>query len=85
MTPAEMSRKVREAIDAAWPTGMALTPEQFQREIDSRLDAIAVAFMASRPDLPSKSLDDWLAHHHDRLSSDERRAAVCLLDAYSPL
>ncbi|MDH2328311.1 hypothetical protein QCN27_15705 [Cereibacter sp. SYSU M97828] len=85
MTPAEMRRKIREAIDAAWPAGMSLDAEQFQREIDSRLDAIAVAFMATRPDLASKSLDDWLAEHHDRLSNDERRAALCLLDAYSPV
>lgn len=83
MTAADMRLKIREAIDAAWPTGMALTAEQFQREIDSRLDALAVGFMASRPDLPPASLDDWLASHHDRLSIDERLAAVCLLDAYS--
>lgn len=82
MSEETIEHKIQAAIDEAWPTAMALSEADFQLEIDRRLDVLAVGFMAKRPDLPTMSLDDWLAEHHEKLSEKERLDAIAILDAY---
>jgi len=45
----------------------------------ARRDTLAAAFMATRPDLRTMSLDEWLIQHHDHLSPDERAAGQAIL------
>lgn len=56
-----------------------LAPDASPQTPLARLDALALSFMATRPDLPVMSLDEFLAKHHDRLSPDERAAGEAIL------
>jgi len=55
-----------------WPKG----------EQQRRLDALAKAMMATRPDLKEMSLDEWLVQHSDSLSEKERDAATAISALY---
>jgi hypothetical protein len=76
----QVRARVQAAVDAAGPAGMI--PDGFERELTSRLDALAREFMGQFPELPQMSLDEWLAEHHETLSETERRAGYELLAAY---
>lgn len=45
----------------------------------SRLDALANAMMACRPDLEPMSLDEWLAEYRDQLTASEHTCASAIL------
>ncbi|MTH62156.1 hypothetical protein [Paracoccus litorisediminis] len=55
--------------------------EREQRQ--ERLDTLARAMMATRPDLQEMSLDEWLHQHHDKLSDNEKRAATWIIELHS--
>lgn len=44
-----------------------------------RADALCQAMMALRPDLPSRSLDEWLLCHDSKLTEHEKAAAWSIL------
>jgi len=48
-------------------------------EIYNRADALCTAFMAMRPDLPPKALDEWLLIHESKLTPDEYTAGWAVL------
>lgn len=78
-----MMQKIQAIIDDAHASGMALSVADHDAEIDSRLDALAVEFMARRPDLEPTSLDDWLVNHDDSLTLSEIYDGNEILAAYS--
>lgn len=84
MKPADMQAKIRAAIDEAWPPGVVMEIEAFEREVGRQLDGIAVAFMASRPDLELMPFLDWLSEHRSWLSRDEWASGLVLRDARFP-
>jgi hypothetical protein len=77
----DMSNKIISAIDAAHPVGM-ISDDAHTLELNTRLDQIALDFMATRPDLASRSLDDWTATNAKNLTDAEYRDAVMLIEAY---
>lgn len=80
----QIARDILEALPIEIAEGSSgLVPESLtETEIVSRLDALAIKLMQSRPELDEMSLDEWLAEHHEQLSSDERKAASAIIDAY---
>lgn len=44
-----------------------------------RADALCAALMAMRPDLPQKSLDEWLLCHDGHLSDAEKAAGWSIM------
>lgn len=53
---------------------MSRTPDYYDRA-----DTLCRAFMALRPDLPEKSLDEWLLVHDGQLSDEEKTAGWSIL------
>jgi hypothetical protein len=78
----DVQSAIRAAIDAAWPAGMSLGDEDFQLEINARLDDVARSYMAQFPHLREMSLDEWLVEHHDTLTAPQREMGREILQAY---
>jgi hypothetical protein len=77
----DMSNKIISAVDAAHPVGM-ISDDAHTLELNTRLNKIALEFMATRPELATQSLDDWTATNADILTDAEYRDAVMLIEAY---
>lgn len=75
-------RHMRNTLGPSWLDGFRLPTHQAPLVSDAALHEVARRFMDLRPDLASKSLDEWLAAHHDELTDKERRAGRALLDLF---
>ena len=51
----------------------------------ARLDALATAMMATRPDLPAASLDEWLMANNASLSAAEANCADAILALFDQM
>lgn len=48
----------------------------------ARADMLCAFMVRMRPDLPSMSLDAWVAEHREKLTPQELRAATAILDLH---
>lgn len=62
----------------------AIEADRAAARIRAKADLDAVALMSTRPDLEQMSLDEWTAQHHDKLTPEERTAAMEILARTEP-
>lgn len=75
-------QRIQTALDEAWPSGMSLNEADFNLEIASRLDVVALDYMQQFKTLRAISMDEWLAEHREALTGEERAIGHEILQAY---
>ena len=78
----DIEQRIQSELDKAHKASMGLSDSDHDREVCSRLDALAIELMESRPDLEQASLDEWMVINDPELTDTERKAASAIIEAY---